>query len=101
MVRDGAETKSPLTLTLGRLAIVRKSRRVFVWRSVRIHVDRVDGLGCFVEVQAVAPPHSDLVVEPERLAYLQEALGIGQERVCATGYADMLGDVKALAVVRW
>jgi adenylate cyclase class IV len=35
-------------------------RHLLLWRGVRIHLDDVDGLGRWVELEAVAPPGSDL-----------------------------------------
>lgn len=35
------------------LVIVRKTREILLLDNVRIHLDEVDGLGCFVELEAV------------------------------------------------
>jgi adenylate cyclase, class 2 len=57
---------------------------------VRIHLDRVEGLGAFVELEAVAPPASDLTAEYARVAHLREALSITDDRLVEHGYADAL-----------
>jgi homotetrameric cytidine deaminase len=57
---------------------------------VRIHLDDVDGLGHWVELEAVAPPDSDLSAEHAKVAELREALGITDDRIVAEGYAAML-----------
>jgi homotetrameric cytidine deaminase len=76
--------------TLGVTVDVVKRRHVLLWRDVRIHLDDVDGLGSWVELEAVAPADSDLTEEHERVAELREALGIADERIVAEGYAALL-----------
>lgn len=39
--------------SVGRLVTVRKQRQVAIWRSTRIHLDHVDELGHFVELETV------------------------------------------------
>jgi adenylate cyclase, class 2 len=89
-VADGPATRAALESALGVTGVVVKRRRLFLWRDVRIHLDRVEGLGAFVELEAVAPPGSDLTVEYERVAFLREALAIGDERLVPHGYATLL-----------
>ena len=40
--------------------MVEKRRRLLLWETVRIHLDEVEGLGSFLELEAVAEPDSDL-----------------------------------------
>ncbi|MDX6664158.1 MAG: cytidine deaminase, partial [Solirubrobacteraceae bacterium] len=79
-----------LGAALGIRAVVVKRRRLFLWRDVRIHLDEVEELGTFVELEAVAAPESDLTAEHRRVVELRGALGITDERLVATGYADQL-----------
>jgi len=89
---DDAETLAAvLDAALGVRGAVEKRRRLLLWRDVRIHLDAVDGLGTFVELEAVASPRSDLSVEHERVAFLRKALAIGDERLVPVGYAALLG----------
>ncbi|HMJ01943.1 MAG TPA: class IV adenylate cyclase [Conexibacter sp.] len=89
-VADGAATHVALEAALGVECVVVKRRRLFLWNDVRIHLDRVDGLGAFVELEAVAPPASDLTLEHERIATLREALAIADDRLVPHGYAALL-----------
>jgi predicted adenylyl cyclase CyaB len=41
-----------LSEALGVKTVVRKHREVYTWRNVRIHMDTVEGLGSFVELEA-------------------------------------------------
>jgi adenylate cyclase, class 2 len=79
-----------LTDVLGVRVVVAKRRRLFLWRNVRIHLDRVQGLGDFIELEAVAPTDSDLVHEHELVAELRTALTITDERLIGLGYAERL-----------
>lgn len=89
-VDDGPATRAALSAALGVHVVVAKRRRLFLWRGVRIHLDQVEGLGTFVELEAVALPESDLAREHGLVAELRDALGIVEERLRATGYAAQL-----------
>jgi adenylate cyclase, class 2 len=89
---DDADTLvAALDAALGVRGAVEKRRRLLLWRDVRIHLDAVEGLGTFLELEAVALPHSDLTLEHERVATLREALGITDDRLVPVGYAALLG----------
>jgi adenylate cyclase, class 2 len=87
---DGLE--SMLATALGVTIVVDKRRHLYLWHDVRIHLDEVDGLGAFVELEAVAPEASDLSAEHDKVARLRDQLGITDERLCATGYAQLKAD---------
>lgn len=87
-VPDASGVRAALGAALGVRAEVAKRRRLLLWQDVRIHLDDVDGLGRFVELEAVAAPGSDLAREHRLIAELRAALQITDDRLCATGYAD-------------
>jgi adenylate cyclase class IV len=89
-VTDAQGIKAALAAALGVMVVVDKSRRLLLWRNVRIHFDEVEGLGNFIELEAVAEPESDLTNEHENVRLLGEALGITSGRVLAVGYSDEL-----------
>jgi homotetrameric cytidine deaminase len=93
-VDDPGELRASLDAALGTLVVVEKERRLLLWEGVRIHLDTVAGLGAFVELEGVAPPASDLSAEREKVARLQQALGITE--VLADSYADRLLGADAL-----
>jgi homotetrameric cytidine deaminase len=88
-VEDGEALRQALEAALGTLVVVEKERRLLLWEGVRIHLDRVTGLGSFVELEGVAPPESDLGPERERVARLSTALGL-EERILSGSYSDLL-----------
>jgi predicted adenylyl cyclase CyaB len=78
----------------GALAVrgtVRKRRTIYLWHNVRIHLDEVDGLGTFVEFEAVLSPGEDEATARRRLEELGRVLGIRPEDCLAPSYADLLG----------
>ena len=75
-----------------------KRRRLFVYRNVRIHLDEVEGLGSFVELESVledAGRESD--DEAQALAAVVRALDLGAREAIAGGYADLTRGLKELA----
>jgi predicted adenylyl cyclase CyaB len=53
-VEDSARLEAVLTRALGVRGVVVKTRRLFLWRHTRIHLDEVEGLGMFMELETVA-----------------------------------------------
>jgi homotetrameric cytidine deaminase len=93
-VDDPAALKASLDAALGTLVIVDKERHLLLWDGVRIHLDTVNGLGSFVELEGVAPPDSDLAAEHEKVARLRDALHI--DEVLTDSYSDRLLGADAL-----
>jgi predicted adenylyl cyclase CyaB len=89
-VEDGPMLSAPLAAAIGARVVVTKRRRLFLWRDVRIHLDDVERLGRFIELEAVAPPDSDLAREHQLIAELRDAFAITDERLIALGYAEQL-----------
>ena len=73
-VPDPAGLLAALGETNGVDVVVEKRRRLLLWETVRIHLDEVEGLGSFLELEAVAGPDSDLTRERRQVAQLREAL---------------------------
>jgi homotetrameric cytidine deaminase len=89
-VQDAAALKEALDAALGTLVVVDKRRRLLLWEGVRIHLDTVEGLGSFLELEGVAPEDSDLSGERDRVGRLSEALGLDESRILADSYSDRL-----------
>ncbi|MBN2216285.1 MAG: class IV adenylate cyclase [Pirellulales bacterium] len=83
--------KTALAAALGVLVIVEKHREAFLWKNVRIHLDRVEGLGDFLEFEAVLGPTDDDAVGRQRLAELTEQFRIDKEHLVPASYSDLLG----------
>jgi homotetrameric cytidine deaminase len=90
---DSETLREALDTALGTVVVVAKRRRLFVRDKVRIHLDEVDGLGAFLELEAiVASDGSDLARAREKVARLRDELAIGDDLLVAEGYSDLLLD---------
>jgi predicted adenylyl cyclase CyaB len=89
---DPEPIRSFLGQSLGIRAVVTKSRRLFLWRSVRIHLDDVEGQGRFIELEAVAPAGSDLSAEDGLITQLRARLSITDADLVAESYGDRAVD---------
>jgi homotetrameric cytidine deaminase len=87
-VAEPGELKAALDAALGTLVVVDKERHLLLWESVRIHLDRVAGLGEFVELEDVGADGS------ERVDRLQRELGL--DSVLPDSYSDRLLGADAL-----
>jgi homotetrameric cytidine deaminase len=94
-VPDPAALTAALGDALGVVVVVAKRRRLLLFDGVRIHLDDVEGLGTWIELEAVAPPDSDLSAEHAKVAELRAVLGMTDDRVVAEGYAALLLDAGA------
>jgi predicted adenylyl cyclase CyaB len=83
--------KAMLSRALGLRGEVRKRRELWMWHNVRIHLDEVEGLGSFVEFEAVIAGEEDQRLSPDRLARVIEALAIRDTDRIAVSYSDLLG----------
>ena len=81
-----------LEVALGTTVVVSKHRQLLIWEGVRIHLDEVDGLGSFVEFEAVLPGAGDPATARAKLARLRSELGIEDDALVSAGYADLLLD---------
>ena len=89
-VEDPEHTKKLLTSLLGSWAEVRKRREVLLLGNVRIHLDEVEGLGAFVELEAVQTGRRVAKTEHGRLRDLIRKLGVGLDQMVSCSYAELL-----------
>lgn len=89
------ELAEGLEAALGSVVVVSKRRRLFLWEGVRIHLDEVDGLGSFIELEAELERDADedaLAAARRKVARLREELAIADAALVSVGYADLLLD---------
>jgi predicted adenylyl cyclase CyaB len=89
-VSEPAPLKEALSLALGVRAVVRKKRTVFFVGQTRVHLDQVDGLGDFIELEVVLEPkesHADGVAIAQQL---MARLKIEKEHLVSEAYVDLL-----------
>lgn len=87
---DPAQLKSTLTLALGVRGVVKKIRYLYLAGQTRIHLDDVEGLGHFMELEVVMHPgQSDM--EGQAVAEeLMNKLGITPGDLLNGAYMDMI-----------
>jgi homotetrameric cytidine deaminase len=89
-VADAAPLREALDSAYGTLVTVTKRRRLLLWEGVRIHLDEVEGLGSYIEIEAVADADSDLSGEHEKVERLRAELRIEDENLVGGSYSDLL-----------
>lgn len=94
-VSDAPALKQALAAALGVRLAVEKRREIFLAGNVRIHLDEVAGLGCFLEFEAVLGPDIDDAAGHAQLNELCARFGIRPEDQLAGSYADLLAAAKS------
>jgi adenylate cyclase class IV len=89
-VGDAAGIKAALSGACGVRGVVRKEREVWLYDNVRIHLDRIEELGSFVEFEAVMSESEDEAASLSRLDRLCAALGVREQDRVAQSYADLV-----------
>jgi len=90
-VSHPAELLASLAAAVGVRGAVRKTRQLLLWHNVRIHLDHVEGLGAFVEFEAVMSPGQTEAQGHDRLAELCRVLSITPADYLDASYSDLLG----------
>jgi predicted adenylyl cyclase CyaB len=90
-VADGASLKALLTKALGVKVVVAKKREIWFIDNVKFHIDALEGLGDFVEIEA-GNKTADVPVATlhEQCNRYMQAFGIREEDLVFNSYSDML-----------
>lgn len=85
------DLKQTLEAALGIKVVVDKKRHIFFINNVKFHLDRVEGLGTFVEIEAIdqGGSHTEAALQAQCLHY-QQLLGIQTADLIAYSYSDLL-----------
>ncbi len=89
-VTDAAKLKSELERVLSESVAVEKTRLVFLSGQTRVHLDAVEGLGSFLELEVVLRDGQSPTEGHAIARDLMQQLGIQEADLIATAYADML-----------
>jgi predicted adenylyl cyclase CyaB len=82
---------SLLATALTTRGIVTKERHVYLVGRTRIHLDRVDGLGDFVELEVVLGQDDDEAAGEKEAHDMFARLGVAQSDLVPLAYVDLLG----------
>jgi predicted adenylyl cyclase CyaB len=84
--------RESLALAYGRTGHVEKHRTLFLAGRTRIHLDRVSGLGHFLELEVVLEENEPFEAGVREAAELLGKLGVERSQLIEGGYVDLLGD---------
>jgi predicted adenylyl cyclase CyaB len=90
------ETREPSSLldvldrSYGKTGVVRKTRYLYLVDNTRIHIDRVEDLGDFLELEVVLNGNDDVGSGREEAYRLMDGLGIEQSSLVEGAYIDLL-----------
>lgn len=86
-----AALKKVLTAALGVKVVVAKRRRIYFVDNVKLHFDAVEGLGHFVEAEAI-DGDGNIAVEKlqQQCSYFAQLFGIAPPDYVAGSYSDLL-----------
>ncbi len=87
---DGHALRALLSHALGLTVIVTKSREIWRWEGVQVHLDHVDGLGTFVEFEEPLPSAQDFSDVTGHLRRMLQDLGLDASDLVPGSYADLL-----------
>ena len=82
--------RESLTLAYGRTGHVEKHRTLFLAGRTRIHLDRVSGLGHFLELEVVLEENEPFEVGVREADQLLASLGVERSQLIEGGYVDLL-----------
>ena len=92
-----ASTSDPLSMRIvlknifGISVEVEKTRQVWLWENVRIHLDNVKDLGHFLELEALTEEQG-IGESQSRIETLMRALEISTDDLVKGSYGDLLGE---------
>ncbi len=93
-VIDPDALRETLARACGEIGRVRKQRTLLLVGQARIHLDRVAGLGDFVEIEVVLrPDQPEAEGRAVALALLAE-LGVGTDALVGRAYLDLLAELE-------
>jgi predicted adenylyl cyclase CyaB len=83
-----------LQRTLGYVGTVKKVRALYIVGQTRIHIDQVEGLGNFMEIEVVLRPEQN-DEEGRRIAFsLLREFGITDDQLQSHAYIELLGGLQ-------
>jgi adenylate cyclase class IV len=99
-VPDPATLREALTRACGQIGRVRKTRWLLLSGQTRIHLDRVEGLGDFLELEVVLREDQS-EADGQRIAKaLLAQLGVEPAQCLAGAYLDLLSKASGIASAR-
>lgn len=89
---DPEGLRAVLTDAFGIVGRVRKRRILYLAGRTRIHLDRVEGLGDFLELEVVLSDDEPARVGEGEAQFLMECLHVAEEDLVDVAYVDLIED---------
>ncbi len=86
-IADARGFKATVAGNAGILAVVRKERKLFLYKGARIHLDEVEGLGSFLEFEVPSGGREDPVTLMQELRTIFQ---VGENDIEKGSYSDLL-----------
>jgi predicted adenylyl cyclase CyaB len=87
---DPAGLKTTLSMALGVRGVVRKTRYLYLVGQTRVHLDEVEGLGNFMELEVVMRPGQSDAEGQAIATELMTRLGVQEADLLEGAYMDLL-----------
>lgn len=87
---EPASLRTVLSDALGVKGEVRKERRLFLIGQTRVHLDTVEGLGNYMELEVVMRPEQTVEEGQQVAEDLMEKLGVSRDSLVTGAYMDLL-----------
>ena len=87
---DPGSLRQSLSLAYGQVGRVIKHRTLYFVGRTRVHLDRVEGLGHFLELEVVLEESEPAEVGSHEARQLMAQLGVEPSQLVATAYVDLL-----------
>ena len=97
---DPDPLRASLAAAWGEAGRVRKHRTLFLAGRTRIHLDRVEGLGNFLELEVVLSDHESVAHGQAEARRLMTALGVSDAQLLDVAYVDLLDAVPTATLPR-
>ncbi len=85
-----SELKNILTQSLGILATIVKSREIYFIDNVKFHIDNVQSLGDFVEIEAIGKDNFSKEKLTEQCNFYLNLFKIQKDNLISESYSDMI-----------
>jgi predicted adenylyl cyclase CyaB len=82
--------REALTLAYGQAGRVRKRRELWLAGRTRVHLDRVEGLGAFLELEVMLRDDEAIAAGEAEARALMGALGVAPAQLVEGAYVDLL-----------
>ncbi|MEM2962065.1 MAG: class IV adenylate cyclase [Candidatus Bathyarchaeia archaeon] len=96
-IQDPESMKELLSQIFPVCAVVDKNREIYMFDGVQVHLDRVEGLGEFLELEKEVSDEPGAILEGRRkLESLLERLDVNVKNLLSRSYCDMIMEGKAV-----